>query len=197
MATIKWLPGGAALAALALLSSAAAAAEKPRDDGPKVTVKLSISVEEYDPNELSKGIVRCWLVNRSEQAVDVWLGLESQKNWLSSQDRGLRWPLTLRPWKALERKPSQVSVKPGAEQVLFELSLDEILLNTTEKDPSTKTERKWAWDWVARPQAPPSPIHRWRRGGYAPQATFWAEVTTAKGRMLTSNKVVLKVESGQ
>jgi len=196
MMVIKWLAGGAALAALALLTSAAGAAEKPQDDGPKVTVKLSISVKQYDPGKPSKGVVRCSVVNRSDETIEVALGLEERKNRLFAHGERQRWPLALRPRKLLKEKPTRASVKPKAEQAVFELSLDEILFQGMEGDPRRSRDRKWAWDWIARPEPPASPIHRWRQEGFVDQATFWAQVTV-DGRDVSSEKVTLKIELGE
>jgi hypothetical protein len=184
----------AALLGLAALPFApAVAGDKQKDEVPGVTLTLTISVKEYDPAKPSQGVVKCVLVNNSKEAVQAPAGLGGTAFLAARPDKG-RWEMKLFDRKEPNKKPP-VAVEPGKERVLFELPLDEILFNGGKGGPGDK-DRRWGWDWQARPAAPPSPIHVLRGKGYVPAASFWAEAVVS-GKTLKSAPVELKVVTGQ
>ena len=164
---------------------------------PGVKIQLTISVDEYDPFKPSKGVVKCVAINKSRDSVEVSLGYDQNKNWLKSQGedrlgKGPGWVLTLNPAKFTKEELKRISVKPNEEQVVFELSLDEILLQGVKNSPQVAKDRKWWWQWQAHPAPPATPIHL-RRGGFVKEASFWAEVVV-NDKTLFSEKKVLKVK---
>jgi hypothetical protein len=160
---------------------------------PGVVVKLTISVDEYDPETPSKGIVKCVVVNGGDKPVEVTLGYDGRANLLraGAAVRGLTLYPAGRPkpgQKAERAEPKTAKVEPQAEQTVFELNLDEILTSR-----SARGERAWRWDWTARPAPPPSPIHRVNRLGFVRLADFLAEVSIASTPHV-SNRVTLKIK---
>jgi hypothetical protein len=185
------------LLSFAILGSALVATRGDDDpkapaSAPDVAVKLTISVDEYDPSTPSKGIVKCVVVNNGKEPLQVTLGYDARTNVLL----GGEWPwLTLYPPqrspaepktnkvepKTAKVEPKTAKVESKAEQTVFELSLDEIL------------QGGWRWDWSARPPPPPSPIHQMDGRRFVAQAEFWAEVLIG-GKPHVSDKVLLKVK---
>lgn len=169
-----------------------------------VATNLFISVEEYDPFKPSKGLVQCIVVNRSNNPVEVFLEYDGRRNQLRADSGEVKnhpgWELRLRP---LTRKEElkRVRVKPGEELVVFELSLDEILLQGFGEGLRRIDQgQKWGWDWEAKPAPPPSPIHRWdsvnwRVKEFLEKAVFWALVEL-QGTELASEKVTLRIKPG-
>lgn len=181
-----------AFAVLVSMAVAARGAEEAKAPAPGVAVKLTISVDEYDPMTASKGIVKCVVVNNGSEPVTVTLGYDGQTNMLLSGARGL----TLHPQKPpmadpkpAKPEPQTVKVEPKAEQTVFELSLDEILFQAS----PAHGQRKWRWDWSARPAPPYSPIHQMQSTGFVRQVAFRAE-TLIGGKLYASDKVVLKIK---
>ena len=174
---------------------------QPKDPLPGVKTNLVISVEEYDPSRPSKGVVKCIVVNKSKNPVEVFLGYDGGWNQLwavGSDPKGDPavggWERRLGPLK-LKEELKRVRVEPGQELVVFELSLDEILLQGLSDDPRTAQGRKWGWGaWQAHPIPPPSPIHRtW--GVFEKAVFFWSQIEV-QGKILSSEKVTLRVKSG-
>jgi hypothetical protein len=96
--------------------------------------------------------------------------------------------MTLYSVERTKEEPKPISLKPGKTQVLFELGLDEVLLQR----PFPYGKSKWRWDWVARPQPPPTPIHRYRDDGFVKKTTFSASALV-NDKWLSSEQVELKV----
>ena len=171
-------------------------------------VRLELSEEVYDPVEPSKATIKCFVRNETDKPIVLPEGY-SEFTLLAGG------PVTLRGRSAREQqsKPSSagkvdpparptIEIPPGKEELLFELSLDEILI----KDRSAP---KWSWDWMRRPEPPLSPIHKWRKPGYHEATGFQVEVNlSAKvgvvpsefhskdpvpGELARSNRVALKV----
>jgi hypothetical protein len=166
--------------------------EAAADDTPLPGVKpqLTISVDEYNPFTPSKGVVTCVLVNNSADPVEVSIGYDGEKNRLRAQSMR---PLTLYTKEKGKDDGKRIKIKPGQEQVVFELPLDEILFQGVDQ-PRQLKERTWSWQWEARPEPPASPIHPWRKPGYTEKATFWAEIAV-NDRKLFSGEKVLKVKA--
>lgn len=181
------------LLALAPLA-AVAGGDGKKDPLPGVKAVLTISVKEYDPAAPSKGVVKCVVVNKSEKAIAVPVN-HGRGATLIGQGEGQGWELRL--WRRDGDKAGKKwgEVEPGAEQVIFELPLDDILFNGVKEPPGGK-DRVWGWDWIARPAPPRSPVHAIRGAGFLPKASFWAEVTVG-GKTLLSEKVELKVKANK
>jgi hypothetical protein len=161
---------------------------------PGIQLKLTISVEEYDPFDPSKGSVKCVMVNRSAEPIRVSLGYDGKTNLLKAHGQGHSHEVQLYPLKRTKAEPKQIEIKPGEEAVVYELSLDEILFQGVRGDPRKNEDRTWGWGWIARPESPPSPIHRWRKEGFLETASFWAEIAIGRQKV-TSEKVTLKVKA--
>src|SRR5262249_3073529 len=139
-----------ALLTLAANTLAAPGQQQAKPAGPKVSVELSFSVQEYDPRNPGKATLKCMLRNETKQAVEVPVGYGGRAVSLTSG------ALTLyRRAKPGEQTVVKfVRVEPGKEQVVFELPLAEILKGERKRDST------WMWSWQRRPAAPPSPIHQ-------------------------------------
>jgi hypothetical protein len=174
------------LAVLAVAPRAAAAPAPEEKPGPAegVSIELSLSVTEFDPYTPSKGVVRCVLHNNGKQAVQAPAAYDGRTVVLHGGQ------VDLRPRKPLGKDDVKtVAVEPGKDQVLFELSLDDIL-------KGNRRDGDWSWDWPRRPEPPLSPIHKYRQVGYVDEAGFQAQLTVGTER-ITSNTVVLKVKPSQ
>jgi len=165
------------------------AEEHPQDSLPGVTIKLVISTDAYDPSEPSTATIKCVAVNKSADPVEVRVGYDSRVNVLRAKGKHLRWDMTLYRFERSGDEPKPIRLKPGEEKVLFELPLDEVFLQR----PAPQRKPKWRWDWMARPQAPITPIHRFRERGFAERVTFWAEALV-NDKWLSSGDVELKVK---
>jgi hypothetical protein len=166
-----------------LLLALAGADDKPAL--PKVAVTLTISVKEYDPFTPSKGVVKCVVRNDDARAVSVPAEYDGRLAALVAP-AGER-PLTLRDRDRFA-EARLVEVAPGKERVVFELPLDEVLLQTP------GAAKKWSWGWDARPQPPKTPLHQFDdKEGFVEQADFRA-VLKVGGAEVKSDKVVLKVK---
>ena len=176
----KWAIVGL-LAASTFVDAAAALGEKPAPVE-AVVIELSISVDEYDPNTPSKGVLKCVLHNNGTQTVRAPLGYDGSRAVL----HGGR--VTLAPRKAPTKDELKTAaVDPGKDEVLFTLPLDDILLQ------GDKPGGDWRWNWMRRPEPPRSPVHKYREVGYVDEAEFRAVVVIGPD-MIASNKVVLKVK---
>jgi hypothetical protein len=164
------------------------AEERPQGPLPSVTIKLAISTDAYDPSRPSQATIKCSVINKSDDLVEVRVGYDSRVNVLQAEGDHLRWGMTLYPFERSKEKLKPVSLKPGEGKVLYELSLDEVLLQR----PASQGKPKWAWDWRARPKAPPTPIHRPRDVGFVEKTMFWAK-TAVNDKWLSSERVELKV----
>jgi hypothetical protein len=211
-----------ALLTLASLTAAEAGDEKPIGPLPGVEVKLVISVEAYDPSRPSRGLVKAVIVNHSKVPVEVAPGYDSKTNRLLALygakspllgDWDPRLQLELLPLKDLKGKPERVRVKSGQEQVVFELSLDEIFFQGVKGDPGKATGQKWYWKWLPilqkskvwdrdewvvytlpHPREPVSPVHRWDGSSFHKETTLSA-VVHVNGQRLSSQEMILKVKA--
>ena len=170
-----------------------AAADKSEQPTSSVAVKLTISVEEYSPSKPSKGVVKCAILNKAHVPAEVQVGYDGRTNVLAAHGNGHRWEVMLYRHQKPPVELKHETVKPGKDQIIFELALDEILLQGQESEPKAK-DRIWGWDWSARPEGPRSPIHQWRKSGYLDKATFRADIMV-NGKSVSSDEVVLKVKS--
>ena len=149
----------AALLALVAHALTASAQDQTKPGAGKVSVRLSFSVEEYDPRAPSTATLKCVVRNDTDRAVEVPVGYDGRSVILKS---GL---LTLHK-AAAKGQPGvkRVRVGPGREQVVFELPLDDILRR------GKGTGGSWRWDWPRRPEPPRSPIHKYRQPGFLDRA---------------------------
>ena len=164
--------------------------ERAEDPLPGVTLKLVISADAYDPSKPSQATIKCSAINKSGDPVEVRIGYDSRVNVLQAKGKHLRWEMKLYRFRRSKEELKPVSLKPGEGEVLFELSLDEVLLQR----PAPQGKPKWRWDWWAHPLAPPTPIHdvRHRDGGFVEKTTFWAKALV-NDKWLSSEHLELKV----
>jgi hypothetical protein len=178
----KWKAVG--LLALLVPALAAAGPEAGKPAERKVSVRLSFSVEEYDPSKPSQAVMKCVVSNNSYLPLHVPVGFDGGYVRVQS---GL---LTLSKNKRAKEDVQLAWVEPGQQQVVFELPLDDILLKTGERDAA------WRWDWPRRPEPPRSPIHPYRKPGFLDQASFSVSLDLG-GTTLTSEDATLKVKSSE
>ncbi len=164
------------------------AEERPQGPVPGVTLKLVISTDAYDPSKPSQATVKCSAINKSGDPVEVRVGYNPRFNVLRADGKHLRWGMTLYSVERPKEEPKPVSLKPGETKVLFELSLDEILLQ--QAVPQGKPE--WRWDWVARPHPPLTPIHRYRDDGFV-KKTMLSASALVNDKWISSERLELKV----
>jgi hypothetical protein len=177
----KWKAVG--LLALLVPALAAAGPEGGKPAERKVSVRLSFSVEEYDPSKPSQAVMKCVVHNDSYRPIHVPVGFDGGYVRVQS---GF---LTLSKNKRAKEDVQLAWVEPGQQQVVFELPLDDILLRTGERDAA------WHWGWPRRPEPPRSPIHQYRQPGFVAQATFSVSLDVG-GSTLTSEDATLKVKPG-
>jgi hypothetical protein len=125
--------------------------DQPAPETPKVTVTFTASVKEYDPFKPSNGVLRCVLKNVGDRPVSVPSGYDGKVVQLTAF--GGRFPMNLFS-RANPVVTGMVDLAPGKEQVVFELPLDEVLLQTE------GAEKKWGWNWRARSMPPRSPVYQ-------------------------------------
>jgi hypothetical protein len=70
-------------------------------------------------------------------------------------------------------------ISPGEEVLVFGERLSEVL---------SPHQKQCGWDWLARPEGPRSPAHRWRADGYEASATFWFVISVDGKTALPSEK---------
>lgn len=143
-------------------------------------LKLEIDVQEYDPVNGSKGMVRIILKNGAGADIAVPQSYDGIALQLAAGNLSLH---TRRP-----REKKQLAVAPGQERLLFEARLETILMR------GEKALMELHWDWPRRSAPPLSPIHLGRNALYAEQATFQAALLVGN-KTIASNKVVLKVKA--
>ncbi len=167
-----------------VLSAAAATADEPAQTKPipPVAVRVSFSVEEYDPSTRSTATMRCVVQNNTRRGVHVPVGFDSgyvqvQSGWM-----------TLNKHTREKDDVKLVWLEPGQEQVVFELPLDDLFLVAEQKEPP------WHWDWMRRPEPPRSPVHKYRQTGFVDEATLTVSLDLG-GSTLKSEPAVLKVKS--
>jgi hypothetical protein len=158
--------------------------QKLKPTQPKVSVHVSFSIEEYEPSKTSKAIMKCVVQNDSYMSIHVPIGFDG--GYIRIQSGGL----TLGKNKKAKEDVKLEWVEPGHQQVVFELSLDEILLVAAERNDI------WHWHWQRRPEPPRSPIHKYREPGFVDQASFTVSLDLGS-YTLTSENAVLKVNSGE
>lgn len=175
-----------------------------------VQVKLLLSVGEYDPFKPSQGAVKCVVINKSSDPIEIRAGYGRDANQLKAHGDGHRSEMTLlpnipNPYEPSNEAMKRIRMKPGAEQVALELSLDEILFQGARDGPTEIKNRIWRWNWendsVGLELEPGSPIHRQSEPGFLEKATFWAVVTVSdktflslNDKKVSSEKVVLKIK---
>lgn len=83
-------------------------------------------------------------------------------------------------------------ISPGKEVLVFDEKLSEVL---------SPNENQCGWDWLARPEGPGSPAHRWRADGYEASATFWFVISVdgkaapTSEKQATSQKITIRFTS--
>jgi hypothetical protein len=168
------------LLVLAVPAAIAMGEDRPKPAPPGVSVRLSFSVEEYDPSAASQAVLRCVARNDTAEAVEVPVGYDGERVRVQSGQ------LTLYRRMRGEADVELVRVEPGKEEVVFELPLDQVLGGKNgPADP-------WRWDWPRRPEPPRSPVLKYRQPGYVGRATFAATLKVGS-QAATSDPVVLKV----
>ena len=175
-----------AMGLLALLVSVQAALgqERPRPHGRGGLVRLSFSVEAYDPSRPSGAVMRCVVQNDTPTGLHVPVGYDGGYVRLQS---GL---LSLRKVKKEKQDVRLTWVEPGHQQVVFELPLGDVLGVAAAGEPV------WVWDWPRRPEPPRSPIHKYRQPGFLDEASFTVSLDMG-GYTLKSEAATLKVRSGE
>ncbi len=171
-----------ALVVLAAQAAAAPGQEPAKPAESKVSVRLTLSAEEYDPATPSQASLKCVARNDTPQAVRVPTAYDGSSVLLMSGN------LTL--YRRTEGKGDAPSalVEPGKEQVVFELPLDDILLT------AGKAGATWSWDWPRRLAPPPSPLVKQRGEGFVGRIAFTAKLKVGDMEA-TSEEAVLKVKA--
>jgi hypothetical protein len=131
-------------------------------------VRLELSDEVYDPVKATKATIKCFVRNESDQPLVLPSGyskitdLAGNGIWLR---QGIGGGERSNPPKLECENERMIEIAPGKEGLLFELSLDEILL----KNPDSS---KWRWDWPRRSSPPSSPVFRAQTGNYQDNIDF-------------------------
>src|SRR5207248_7326745 len=124
------------LLALAVHALAAAGQDPAKSAGTKVTVKLSFTVDEYDPKS-PKGTLKCVVHNGTQQAIEVPVGYGGRG--VSVTGGAVTLYRRLQPG---EEGVKLVRVEPGKERVVFALPLGDILKGEGKRDSP------WRWSWM-------------------------------------------------
>jgi hypothetical protein len=111
------------LLVLAVPTAIAVGEDRPKPAPPNVAVRLSFSVEEYDPwaASPSHAVMRCVARNDMADAVEVPVGYDGERVRVQSGQ------LTLYKRMKGQDDVKLVRVEPGKEEVIFELPLDQVL----------------------------------------------------------------------
>jgi hypothetical protein len=147
-----------------------------------VSVRLSFSVEKYEPSKPSKAVLKCVVYNDSPLPLHIPVGYDGSYIRVQSGN------LSLVKSKREKEDVRLAWVEPGHQQVVFELPLDDIFLVAKQPDP------RWRWDWPRRPAPPLSPIHKGLTTGLVDEASFSVNLDLGS-YTLTSERTTLKVKS--
>lgn len=182
---------------MTLTTMASVPAERPLADsstepktGMTYSVNLVLSERGLNPAK-PKGNLKCVVRNDTSKPVEVPVGYDGEQVLLRSGQLTLHPAFSIRD-RASPNQESRLKMavlRPGQEQVVFELPLARILRLDEQAD------KEWRWNWPRRPEPPRSPIHRWRQPGFNPQAIFQAKVTVG-GEGVLSNTAMLQVKEG-
>lgn len=181
----------------AVATFAAVTTERPLADsstepksGMTYSVNLVLSERELNPAK-PKGTLECVVQNDTSKPVEVPVGYDGEQVLLRSGQLTLHPAFSSRDQSSpkQENRLKMAVLRPGQEQVVFELPLARILRLDEQAD------REWSWNWPRRPEPPRSPIHRWRHPGFNPQAVFQAKITVG-GEEVLSTTAVLQVKEG-
>jgi hypothetical protein len=152
---------GKPLGLLTLLLSTLPVIGQPKSMDQKISVRLSFSVEEYEPTRPSKAVMKCELLNDSPVGIHVPVGFDNGYVCLKSGG------LTLTKLKREKEDVKLVWVEREQKQVIFELPLDDLLVSD-----EIKKGAKWYWRWQQRSAPPFSPIYKGRKEGFVNEASF-------------------------
>jgi hypothetical protein len=165
-----------------LLGDGKAARDRPLRG---LELRLEIDEKRYDPTVGSKGKLRAVLKNGSAAEIKVPADYDGEVVQLLSGSLHLTKRSAL-VQAAQGKKVEVVAVAPGKEATLFEIPLDDLLME--KKAPAAE----WRWDWQRRPAPPLSPIRKTRDGQFVEQATFLVELSV-NGAKLRSNLALLAI----
>lgn len=130
---------------------------------PREPLVLSVRLNgpTINPKNLGGQTITIAIKNASEETVEVPSAYDGRIVRLVARGRDHFWASRLRP----SEPPAQtlVPLEPGAERVLLEVQLSEVL----------RRDKRWSWDWGAHPVPPESPIHRWREMGFEGDVLFY------------------------
>jgi hypothetical protein len=165
------------IAAIALLTVVAPNDAKGQESAGFSAV-LRLSVNEFDPSKPA-GTIACWVKNESDKEIVLPAGYGTEAVILHGG--------SVRLWhRGKSNEEKKVTIKPGQQEKVFDLSLAEILATQMDR-------REWGWTWDRRPEPPKSPIHKWRKPGYEETTSFFVEVKIDSVKT-NSEPVKLKVK---
>lgn len=141
---------------------------------------ISCNTQDYVFGELYTSDVptlACYVKNVSEEPITLptTFGYPHEMT-LMGQGTDHPWPSYFR---CFDPDVKTFVISPGEEVLAFDEELSNVL---------SPNENRCSWDWLARPQGPGSPAHRWRADGYEASATFWFVISTDGKTALSSEK---------
>lgn len=173
-----------------LASSLAFSAKQP------IVVQLVIPDEVFDPDNPSANTIRCVVRNHSKKVITVPDGYGSG---MLTADFALPKSLHLHDRKGVE--PGKVAIPPGEEYVVFELSLQDVLLKTFPAEEGSRWEWVWVWSKSIPPvscEPPESPIGlkgKWLSNTFQVGLPWWTSETDFD--WVFSNEVQLRVKGDE
>ena len=141
---------------------------------------ISCNTQEYVFGQLYTSDVptlACYVKNVSQDPITLsaTLGYPHEMT-LVGQGADHPWPSSLR---CFHPDVKTFVIPPGKKVRVFDEKLSKVL---------SPNENQCGWDWLARPQGPGSPAHRWRADGYETSATFWFAISVDGKTALPSEK---------
>lgn len=167
---------------------------KEDGQGAGVSLRLELSVKEYDPAQPG-GTITCTVENRSPAPLDVPAQYDGERLVLYGRAEG--HPMACALWDRTRDKAQVplVQVAPGKTRELFSFPLGQLLADQREtlREDFAAGKRVLVWDWQHHARPPHSPIYRFGGDAFLPSATFWAILETGGGKT-ESGKAVLQVK---
>lgn len=172
-----------------------------------IAVRLIIPDEVFDPDNPSDNVIRCVVRNNTNKPIEVPADYASGQPLYGNMLLG---PLTAdigEPDRLLlciraANKREKVRVAAGDEHLVFELPLQEILLNTFPSNEASAWEWKWGAPWFGQHSdlPPTSPIGErgeWRSVTFQARLPFNESETGVEYRWVESNHARLRVKGDE
>lgn len=164
---------------------------KKAPDG--VTVRLEIHNREKGGK-----VLRCVVINESDNPATTFRGYDQRHNVLSGQPvvKGKRNIKASSLYLRTPEKPIPVIIKKGEKAVLYEIP-ENWLFTSGKLDRAKRQLKEWSWDWPSRLPPPLTPFHgvsRDENSGYLYMEASFQSVVSINANPVVSDILILKLQ---